>query len=171
MFLKGIKRKSAQKYLFQQLQVLRPIDQSKIRTVGVLVDARIFPSFPYLSELAQVFNINTNDIDVLYYHDDKKIAEEFSEPIYTDANLKFKGKLEHQKATAFITTKFDVLLNFYNVDELLLNLVAVQSSAKYKIGFSGVNEQINDLCVVTELSNIKSFTFELKKYLSILNKI
>ncbi|MGB0974424.1 MAG: DUF6913 domain-containing protein [Flavobacteriaceae bacterium] len=171
MFLKGFKRKSAQKYLMQQLQEKRVVDQSKIRTVGVLVDATVFESFPFLNELAEVFGVQNRAIELLYYHPDKKVAETFSEPIFTDTNLVFKGQLNNSMATDFINKDFDVLLSFYNEDKLLLNLAAVRSKANYKIGFSGVNDDINDLCVVTELSDIKTFTFELKKYLSILNKI
>ena len=63
------------------------------------------------------------------------------------------------------------MLCYYSEDKLMLNLVAVQSKAKFKIGFSGINELINDLSIATDIENIKEFTFELKKYLSILNKI
>lgn len=171
MFLKGIKRKSAQKYLIKQLQEKRVVDQSKIKTIGVLVDATVFTSFPFLIEVAEVFSVPKESIVLLYYHPDKKIAETFTEVIFTDNNLGFNGQLNNTNANEFLTERFDVLLNFYNEDKQLLNLAAVQSKAKYKIGFTGVHEQINDLCVVTELSDIKTFTFELKKYLSILNKI
>jgi uncharacterized protein YkvS len=171
MFLKGIKRKSAQKYLIKQLQEKRVVDQSKIKTIGVLVDATVFESFPFLNELAKVFGVSTESISLLYYHSDKKVAETFTEPIFSDNNLGFKGQLNNPIAHEFLSTDFDALLNFYNEDKQLLNIAAVQSNAKYKIGFNGVHEQINDLCVVTELSDIKTFTFELQKYLSILNKI
>mgnify|MGYP000026453597 FL=1 len=171
MFLKGIKRKSAQKYLIKQLQEKRVVDQSKIKTIGVLVDATVFESFPFLNELAEVFGVSTESISLLYYHPDKKVAEMSTESVFTDNNLGFKGQLNNSNAKTFLSTDFDALLSFYNEDKQLLNLAAVQSNAKYKIGFVGVNEHINDLCVVTELSDIKTFTFELKKYLSILNKI
>ena len=75
MFLKGIKRKSAQKYLIKQLQEKRVVDQSKIKTIGVLVDATVFESFPFLNELAEVFGVSTESISLLYYHPDKKVAE------------------------------------------------------------------------------------------------
>jgi hypothetical protein len=171
MFLKGFKRKSAQKYLIKQLQEKRVVDQSKIRTIGVLVDATVFESFHFINEITEVFGVQKDAITLLYYHPNKKVAEAFTEPVFTDNNLGFKGQLNNPSANAFLDTTFDALLSFYNTDQQLLNLAAVQSRAKYKIGFSGVNEHINDLYVVTELSDIKTFTFELKKYLSILNKI
>ena len=171
MFLKGIKRKSSQKYLTKQLQKKRVVDQTKIKTIGVLVDATVFESFPFLNEIADVFGVSSESIAVLYYHPDKKVAETFTESIFTDNNLGFKGQLNNPSANEFLAKRFDALLSFYNEDKQLLNIAAVQSKAKYKIGFNGVHEQINDLCVVTELSDIKTFTFELQKYLSILNKI
>jgi hypothetical protein len=171
MFLKGIKRKSAQKYLLKQLQVNRVVDQSKIKTIGILVDATVFNTFPYLNDIAKVFDVSEESISLLYYHPDKKIAGVFHAPVFTDKNLGFKGQLQNLNVKEFVVKEFDALLNFYNEDKQLLNLVAVQSKAKYKIGFSGVNDRINDLCIVTDVSDIKTFTFELKKYLSILNKI
>jgi uncharacterized protein YkvS len=91
--------------------------------------------------------------------------------MFTDNNLGFGGMIKNDVVLSFIEKPYDGLLCYYNENRLMLNLVAVQSKAKFKIGFSGINELINDLSIATDLENIKEFTFELKKYLSILNKI
>ena len=171
MFLKGIKRKSAQKYITKALKQNSIVTSSKIHSLGVLVDATVFTKFPYVDEIATVFGISKELIEILYYHPNKKISEEIGGAIYTHTNLGLKGAIRNDIAANFINTEFDALLNFYDKNDLLLNLVAVRSKAKFKIGFSGINEQINDFSIATELSNISVFTFELKKYLSILNKI
>jgi len=171
MFLKGIKRKSAQKYITKALKANVNNQGGKIKNLAVLVDATIYPDFPFFNELAEVFGIPKESIEVLYYHCDKKVAEQFSGDVFTDAELGFNAALKNECITGFVNKEYDALLNFYNEDNLMLNLVSVKSKAKFKFGFSGVKEGLNDFSVATELNNISVFTFELKKYLSILNKI
>jgi len=171
MFFKGIKRKSAQKYITKSLKTVVSPAKGKVMNVAILIDASKYLEFPFFNEMSTVFGIKTEAIEVLYYHPDKKVAQQYPEAMYTDADLGFNGVIKNESVSGFINTTYDALLSFYKEDALLLNLVAVQSKAKFKIGFSGTNEAINDLSIATELDNIDEFTFELKKYLSILNKI
>lgn len=171
MFFKGIKRKSAQKYISNSLKTMVTPANGKIVSLAILVDASKYKEFPFLNEISTIFGVKPEFISVLYYHPDKKIAKQFPEIMFTDTDLSFKGVLKNKSVSSFINTSYDGLLSFYKENELLLNLVAVQSKAKFKIGFSGANEAINDLSIATELEDIETFTFELKKYLSILNKI
>ena len=171
MFLKGIKRKSAQKYISKALKASVTPDSGKITSLAILVDASKYQEFPFLKELSTVFKIKPESIAILYYHPNKKIAVQFSDTFFTDSDLRFNGNVKNEVVNSFINTQYDGLINFYSEENLLLNLVSVQSKAKYKIGFSGTNEAFNDLSIATELGNITEFTFELKKYLSILNKI
>jgi len=171
MFLKGIKKKSAQKYITKALKVNVNNQGGKIKNLAVLVDASIYPDFPFFNELAEVFDVAKESIVILYYHPEKKVAEQFSGTIYTDTQLGFNAVIQNESVLHFVEKDYDALLNFYNEDNLMLNLVSAKSKAKFKIGFSGAKEGINDFSVVTELNNISVFTFELKKYLSILNKI
>ena len=171
MFLKGFKKKSAKKYIVKQLQKPRNLNNDKIKTIGILVDATDYERFPFVSEIAETFKLPSQNIQVLYYQPDKKKAKLATENVYTKSDLAFKGNLKNKGAVAFLETPFDCLINFYANDKLMLNLVAVKSKAKFKIGFSSSNENINDFSVATKMNNIKEFTSELKKYLTILNKI
>ena len=171
MFFKGIKRKSAQKHIIKALKTNEVKHGGKIKSLAILVDATVYKDFPFFNELTEVFGISKGSIEVLYYHSDKKVAEQFSETIYTSSQLGFNGVVKNDDVVHFIEKSYDALLNFYNEDNLMLNLVSAKSKAKFKIGFTGVKEGLNDFSIATELNNISVFTFELKKYLSILNKI
>ena len=171
MFFKGIKRKSAQKYIANSLKTIVTPTKGKIVSLAILVDAAKYEKFPFLNEISTVFGIQPESIAVLYYHSDKKVAQQFPEAMFTDTDLGFSGVLKNDSVSKFVNQAFDGLLSFYDEDKLMLNLVAVKSKAKFKIGFSGTNQAINDLSIATELNDITTFTFELKKYLSILNKI
>lgn len=171
MFLKGLKRKSAEKAITKLLNSSRTVIDKKIRSIGVLVDASIFPDFPFLKDLAGVFNIKESEIEVLYYHADKRMATQINGNTFSDADLGFGGKFKGEAVNDFVSRPFDALINYYDQDELLLNLVALQSKAEFKIGFAGEHRQINDFSVVTSPKEINLFVTELKKYLPILNKI
>jgi len=171
MFFKGIKRKSAQKHIEKALKINEVKHGGKIKSLAVLVDAAVYPDFPFFRELTEVFSIPKESIEVLYYHPDKKVAEQFSGIMYTSSQLGFNGVIKNDDVLCFVEKNYDALLNFYNEDNLMLNLVSTKFKAKFKIGFSGVIKGGNDFSIATELNNISVFTFELKKYLSILNKI
>lgn len=171
MFLTGIKRKSAEKYIAKELQNPKVFCSDKIKTIGVLVDATVFPSFPFLNALAKVFQIDSKDITLLYYLPNKKQAKLFEGPVYSDADLGFRGSVKSEEVSDFVATKFDALINFYDEDKLMLNLISVLSVSRFKIGFSSINIKINDFSVATSVNDIAGFTTELKKYLILLNKI
>ena len=171
MFFKVIKQNSAQKYIAKSLETSAIPSVGKINSLAILVDGTKYKVFPFLKEINQLFGVKPELIDVLYYHSDKKVSDEFSDNMFTDTDLGFNAKFKNQVVTNFIDKPYDGLLCYFNNENVLLNLVAVQSKAKFKIGFSGACEGINNLSISTELDNISEFTFELKKYLSILNKI
>jgi len=171
MFFKRFKKKSAQKCIVNQTKVPRALNTNKIKTVGVLVDAEQYSLFPYAKKIASLFSVSEEDVHVLYYHPDKKQKETFEGELFTDADLSFKATLKSDMANQFIQTPFDCLINFYKDDKLMLNLVAVKSKAQFKIGFASINENINDFSVATTPNHIDVFVSELKKYLTILNKI
>jgi len=171
MFFKGFKIKSAQKYISNSLKESRIPSAEKITNLAILVDGSVYHDFPFLKEISTVFGVSEASIDMLYYTPDKDIAKQHPEKMYADKDLGFGAIVKNELVTGFINKTYDGLLCYFNDDKLLLNLVAVQSKARFKIGFLGNNQLINDLSIATELGNIKEFTFELNKYLSILKKI
>ncbi len=172
MFLKGFKKKSAKKYIDKILQQPRNLNNNIIKTIGILVDATVYESFPYINEIVSVFKTNNENITILYYYPDKKQAQlAINKKVFTKSDLGFNGKINVSIVKQFTNTKFDCLLNFYTEDKLLLNLASVQSEAEFKIGFTSINPKINDFSIATNINNITEFTFELKKYLTLLNKI
>ena len=83
MFLKGIKRKLAQKYINKHSNATREINQNKIKTLGVLVDATLFHEFPFINDLSKLFNVSKSEISLLYYHPSTKQAKEMNVPVFT----------------------------------------------------------------------------------------
>jgi hypothetical protein len=71
----------------------------------------------------------------------------------------------------FINEKFDLLINYYDVEKALLLLITRNSQANIKVGFSTIDKRLNYLIIDTKIENHAIFTHELFKYLKILNKI
>jgi hypothetical protein len=71
----------------------------------------------------------------------------------------------------FIDTEFDALICFYKEDALELNSVTAQSNANFKIGLSNTDQRLYDLIIDVKPSNFQLFKEELKKYLTVLNKL
>ena len=101
MFFKGIKRKSAQKHIIKALKTNEVKHGGKIKSLAILVDATVYKDFPFFNELTEVFGISKGSIEVLYYHPDKKVAEQFSETIYTSAQLGFNGVVKNDDVVFF----------------------------------------------------------------------
>ena len=129
MFFKGIKRKSAQKYIASSLKTRATPANGKIFSLAILVDASKYNEFPFLNEISAVFGIKPESISILYYHQDKNIAKKFPETMFTDANLGFKGSIKNKSATEFINTPYDGLLSFWKEDKLLLSFLILCFSA------------------------------------------
>ena len=82
-----------------------------------------------------------------------------------------KGKIENGYALEFLSREYDLLINYYTEEKLLLQLMTLKAKSRIKVGFGGVDEKLNDLIIKTSLGDFKTFKAELKKYLVILNEI
>ena len=72
---------------------------------------------------------------------------------------------------SFLEQPFDLLIGFFNVNNLYLEKAILQSKATFKAGFSGVNSKLYELEISSQLENVQQFSSELKKYLLILKKL
>ncbi len=71
----------------------------------------------------------------------------------------------------FLNTKLDVLVGYYSIKNEYLNLMVAKSNAKFKVGFTGVDDRLFDLIINIDLQNTDEVKSELVKYFKVLNKI
>ena len=64
-----------------------------------------------------------------------------------------------------------MLVNYYNEENLMLQLMTVKTRARINVGFAEIDERHNDLILETSISDFKTFKKELKKYLKVLGEI
>ncbi len=177
MFFKGIKdkfkHKSAVKYLKEEL--LKPaatVERSSgITSIGCLVDLDNFEKPELFFEFVDEYKLRPNAVKIIGYKNYYDKNSPYSTPVFSDKDLGWKGAIENSYALEFLSRDYDLLVNYYNEDNLLLQLMTVKTKARVKVGFKEVDQKLNDLILEVPIKDFKTFKLELKKYLKVLNEI
>jgi len=177
MFLKGIKdkfkRKSGRK-LLKQL-VANPISITRksegIRSVGCIVDLDKFEKSELFFQFQEDFSLHPNAVKIIGYKRYYDKNSPYATPVFSDKDLGWNGEIENSYALEFLGREYDLLVNYYDEDSLLLNLMTVKTKARLKVGFKTIGPTYNDLMLDTPLKEFQTFKKELKKYLGIFKEI
>ncbi|MFV5684294.1 DUF6913 domain-containing protein [Flavobacterium sp. GB2R13] len=172
MFLNYIKDFSVKKILKNSLHNVKSSPLSTtIQTVGLLIDASSFSEKDALISELIANGIPADNIKVIVYKDKFKKSDAQTHPAFGAKHLNWKGEISNQQANEFVNEKFDLLINYYDVEKAILMVVTHNSKAQFKVGFSSIDKRLNHLIINTNAENYKVFTHELFRYLKILNKL
>jgi hypothetical protein len=177
MFLKALKQKlkqkSARKYIMQLLS--SPLEKAKrghgIASVGCIVDLDKFEDVNLFYQLVDEFKLRPNSVKIIGYKSFYDKNSPYSTPIFSDKDLGWKGAIENGYALEFFSREYDLLLNYYSDEQLLLQLMSLKTKARIRVGFGTVDHKLNDLILQTSMADFKLFKNELKKYLKIFKEI
>lgn len=172
MILKGLKQKSHQKHINKLLNSRNSsVTDSKIESIGVILNLSEFDGFEAFRELANDLKINPNKIKIIAYTEDQDLVRNSRELLFSNKQIGWNTKIKNPELHQFLNTSFDALCCFFNNELPELQLVSALSKANFKIGLSGNDDRLFDLIINTSSNQFNIFTKELKKYLNILNKI
>ncbi|MBT8307118.1 MAG: hypothetical protein KJN85_09285 [Maribacter sp.] len=177
MFFKGLrdkfKHKSGEKFLTEQLSKTAPtVDRSRgITSIGCIVDLDNFDKPELFYEFVDEYKLRPNAVKIIGYKNYYDKNSPYSTPVFSDKDLGWKGEIENSYALEFLSRDYDLLVNYYNAENLLLQLMTVKTRARVKVGFKEVDQKLNDLILGLPLKDFKTFKLELKKYLRVLNEI
>ena len=143
---------------------------SKLKTLGFLVDEMIFQDFDRLFEFSKIFELQPKDVKVFSFLEVKKKLPTLQQNQINNKDFNWKGEILNQNAIEFLDRDFDVLVGLYNGKHRFLDLLVSESKAKFKVGFKGADDRLFDLLIEVPTSDLPTFTTELKKYLTLLNK-
>lgn len=163
-FLKKIVKKGLLNYKLEN-------SDEKIKTIGVLIDVSESTHDEKFLEKLSKSDVGFESVKTLIFKDKIKKNEVVDEPFFTLKSFGITGKVSKGEVQEFINTPFDLLVNFYEEPKPALDFVAKKSKAKFKVGFSSVDERINHLMISSTMQNEEEFISEMIKYLRILNKI
>ena len=90
---------------------------------------------------------------------------------FSDKDVDWNGAFQHEALRDFLNEPLDLLIGYFNTNNIFMEMAVLKSKATFKVGFSSVNQQLYDMEIAEIPSNIDNFLSELKKYLVILKKM
>lgn len=167
------KLRSAKKFLEAELK--KPTDVVKrsggISKIACLVDLDTFDKADVFHEFIEEFALRPNAIKIIGYKNFYDKNSPYATPVFSDKDLGWNGNIENSYALEFLNRDYDLLVNYYDKDNLLLNLMSLKTRARVRVGLGEVDSHFNDLIINTPIKDFKTFKKELRKYLKVLNEI
>ncbi len=177
MFLKGLKDKfkykSGLKFLREELRgEPEVVARTKgVTSIGVIVDLDKFNKAELFYEFVEDFKLRPNAVKIIGYRSYYDKNSPYSTPVFSDKDLGWNGAIENSYALEFLSREYDLLVNYYTQENLLLQLMSIKTKARINVGFEEVDKNFNDLILKTSMADFKTFKKELRKYLKVLNEI
>ncbi len=166
------KKQSLLKRFQKELKLIpetRTPNSKEIHSVAILTNNELFEEIDIAehvkSSLASVRNVH------IYSYRVFKKSDPITYKHFTEKDIDWNGKIKDPSLESFLENPFDLLIGYFDTNNLYLEYCALKSKATFKIGFSKVNDKLFDLVVSENPKNIDSFIAVIKKYLALLHKI
>jgi hypothetical protein len=168
-----LKYKSGVKFLREEIKKpFRVVERTAgITSVACLVDLDAFENANLFYEFVDDFGLRPNAIKIIGYKKEYDKNSPYSTPVFSIKDLGWKGEIENSYVLEFLGREYDMLVNYFTDENLMLQIMSVKTKARVRVGFKEIDPQYNDLILDTPLKNFKTFKQELKKYLRVLNEI
>lgn len=171
MILKGFKEKSIKKHINKLLLERNAIfSDNKIESLGVICHLDEVDDLDLFNKLAARLNVQLNKLKIIAFASNKEMLKS-CDNCYKTSDFNRDGTLKNKELQAFLSTEFDVLISYYQVDIVELKLLTAASKAPLKVGSLQTDERLNDIIIKIEPSEFDVFEDEVFKYLTVLNKI
>lgn len=173
MILKKIKGRSIDKIINKQLkQISVPADSGKkIARIGFIINYENGSNLADFYRFAKKLNVKDTDVKFAGYIQKREKGQEYPIPVFSNNSIDWNGQMKERDVVDFMNSGYDLLINYYRVSEISLQLVSALTKADFRAGMGQENEPLNHLLVEVAGNNFESFTDEVVKYLTILNKI
>lgn len=172
MILKGFKEKSIKKYMNKLLsERYINVSDNKVESIGVIFNLDEIGDFEQFESLATHLKLQPNKLKIIAFSSEKKEKLQSCGVCFDSNDFGWNGGVKKAELQAFLDTKFDVLISYYQADVTQLKLITVASKSEFKIGLLRTDQRINDLIIKTNLTEFNVFKDEVFKYLTVLNKI
>jgi len=172
MFLSALKNLFTKKIVKKSLSNVKPESTGmRVVTVGILFDETYFHDKEAILAALQSQGIALEKIDILVFKNRIRKQDVFDYPVFSHKDLSWQATFKSSQVKDFIDKRFDLLIDYYDVEKSALMVVSNLSKAKFKVGFASVNKKLHHFMIDTHAENHEVFLSELFKYLKILNKL
>lgn len=166
-----LKQKSLQKHTDRNLET-RDLSglNSKLKTLGFLVDELVLQEFDELFDFYRVFELQPKDVKVFSFVEFKKNLPTLRQNQIHNKEFSWKGEIQNRNALEFLDREFDILVGWYQGKHPFLDLMISRSKAKFKVGLQNTDQRLFDLLLALSPNETEAVKSELKKYTTVLNK-
>lgn len=172
MILKAFKANSNKKHINRLLNARQvAVSNTKMSSVGVILNMNEYSDFDAFRNYFKSLGILPAKTKIIAFVDDAKDANPLWDTYFNPKDFGWKGKINNVDLQAFIATEFDVLISYYTKESLELKLITAASKANFKVGLIQDDKRMFDLMINVKTKNFQLFKTELKKYLTVLNKL
>ncbi len=147
----------------------RTPNSKKIHSVAILTSNDIFNEVDIVAQVKNNFDTVRN-VHIYSFRNYKK-TDEKTYKHFTEKDIDGRGRIKDTSFESFLESPFDLLIGYFDTNNLYLEYAAIKSQATFKVGFANVNDKIYDVLVSENPQNSQSFMEVSKKYLHLLDKI
>ena len=166
------KVKSGLKYLEDELKKPKRVSEKKgISSIACIVDMDNFGNAEVFQGLRQQMDLKPNAVHVMGYKRGQDKHGMFSIPFCTDRDLGWNGSIENGDFSEFSGREYDLLINYFTENQLVLKLMSTKVDARIRVGLKDGDMAMNDLIFDCKLNDFETFKEELEKYLKILKEL
>jgi len=140
----------------------------KIKSIGIITFEKMIVEVDLQKEIEAILNQRNTKI-YSFRKFDKTV--DFSYKYFTEKDINWKGQFTQDNIKNFLEQPFDLLIGYFNTNNIFLESAVLQSKAQFKVGFAGVNSMLYEIEILEKTENVSAFTLELKKYLKIIKKL
>ena len=154
--------------LLSQADSSRTPSSEKIKSIAIISNEDISTEIDLQKEIEII--LKARNIKIYSLRKFNK-SDKFSYKHFTKKNVNWKGQFTEENFKYFLEEPFDLLIGYFNKNNLYLERAVLESKAEFKVGFTGVNSKLYEIEISEKTQNITGFTSELKRYLQILKKL
>ena len=154
--------------LLSQADSSRTPSSEKIKSIAIISNEDISTEIDLQKEIEII--LKARNIKIYSLRKFNK-SDKFSYKHFTKKNVNWKGQFTEENFKYFLEEPFDLLIGYFNKNNLYLERAVLESKAEFKVGFTGVNSKLYEIEISEKIQNITGFTSELKRYLQILKKL
>ncbi|TXD53093.1 hypothetical protein ES044_09955 [Polaribacter sp. IC066] len=146
----------------------RVVSNEEVYTVAILISGELAKWIQIQDEAERILDLGNMRT---YRYRPFSTNQVRSYKFFTEKDFNWKGEPKKGPFKSFIDEPFDLLIGYFNKNNLYLENAVLRSNAKFKVGFAEVNQRLYDLEIAEYPTKVESFLSELKKYLIILQKL
>lgn len=154
--------------LLSQIEVINVSPLKKIQTIGIITSEEITSKIDLQKEIEVLLGIRNVKIYSLRKFNK---TDEISYKHFTNKDINWSGQFTQTNFKSFLEEPLDLLIGYFNTNNIFLETAVLQSKARFKVGFSATNSKLYQIEISEKTENVKAFTLELKKYLQIIKKL